>query len=317
MKRVLVICGATATGKSALAVKCAKLLNSCVISADSQLIYRGLNIGTAKPTREEMCGIRHEMIDIVPPDARFSVSDFRDAALLSVENELNAGRTPVICGGTGFYMNAILFRSGFGLAAGDAAVRAKYETIAAEKGKAYLHSLLAACDRESAEKLHPNDIRRVIRALEIFELTGRKKSAQADPKTPRYPYEAFCIDWQREILYERIAARVQEMLSEGLVDEVKGLLAAGVPEDAQCMQAIMASGAAALALAMSCATACAVLQAAWKLNPPVTPSMSSTSPAKYSPGQDLLSNEWRCTDSRLIPPHVTNSSRNVLLPSIS
>ena len=236
--KTLVICGPTASGKTALAVACAEAFGGEVVSCDALLVYRGLNIGTAKPTREEMRGVPHHMIDIADPRSSFSVHDFEERAIPVVEDILARGKMPVLCGGTGFYMNAILFRSGFGLAAGDAAVRAKYETIAAEKGKAYLHSLLAACDRESAEKLHPNDIRRVIRALEIFELTGRKKSAQADPKTPRYPYEAFCIDWQREILYERIAARVQEMFSEGLVDEVKGLLAAGVPEDAQCMQAI-------------------------------------------------------------------------------
>ena len=235
---MLVICGPTASGKTALAVACAEAFGGEVVSCDALLVYRGLNIGTAKPTREEMRGVTHHMIDIADPRSSFSVHDFEERAIPVVEDILARGKMPVLCGGTGFYMNAILFRSGFGLAAGDAAVRAKYEAIAAEKGKAYLHSLLAACDRESAEKLHPNDMRRVIRALEIFELTGRKKSAQADPKTPRYPYEAFCIDWQREILYERIAARVQAMFSEGLVDEVKGLLAAGVPEDAQCMQAI-------------------------------------------------------------------------------
>lgn len=236
--KTLVICGPTASGKTALAVACAEAFGGEVVSCDALLVYRGLNIGTAKPTREEMRGVPHHMIDIADPRSSFSVHDFEERAIPVVEDILARGKMPVLCGGTGFYMNGILFRSGFGLAAGDAAVRAKYEAIAAEKGKAYLHSLLAACDRESAEKLHPNDIRRVIRALEIFELTGRKKSAQADPKTPRYPYEAFCIDWQREILYERIAARVQEMFSEGLVDEVKGLLAAGVSEDAQCMQAI-------------------------------------------------------------------------------
>lgn len=235
---MLVICGPTASGKTALAVACAEAFGGEVVSCDALLVYRGLNIGTAKPTREEMRGVPHHMIDIADPRSSFSVHDFEERAIPVVEDILARGKMPVLCGGTGFYMNGILFRSGFGLAAGDAAVRAKYEAIAAEKGKVYLHSLLAACDRESAEKLHPNDIRRVIRALEIFELTGRKKSAQADPKTPRYPYEAFCIDWQREILYERIAARVQAMLSEGLVNEVKGLLAAGVPEDAQCMQAI-------------------------------------------------------------------------------
>ncbi len=238
MKRVLVICGATATGKSALAVKCAKLLNSCVVSADSQLIYRGLNIGTAKPTREEMCGIRHEMIDIVPPDARFSVSDFRDAALLPIENELNAGRTPVICGGTGFYINSLLFDYSYGSAPADGAVRAKYEKLCAEKGGEYVYSLLCEADRASAEKIHKNDIKRVIRALEILEVSGIKKSELNDGFKPRFDYVAVALSFERQRLYRRIDERVDKMFKDGLVEEVKALMSAGIDENCQSMQAI-------------------------------------------------------------------------------
>ena len=238
MKRVLVICGATATGKSALAVKCAKLLNSCVVSADSQLIYRGLNIGTAKPTCEEMCGIRHEMIDIVPPDARFSVSDFRDAALLPIENELNAGRTPVICGGTGFYINSLLFDYSYGSAPADGAVRAKYEKLCAEKGGEYVYSLLCEADRASAEKIHKNDIKRVIRALEILEVSGIKKSELNDGFKPRFDYVAVALSFERQRLYRRIDERVDKMFKDGLVEEVKALMSAGIDENCQSMQAI-------------------------------------------------------------------------------
>ena len=169
---------------------------------------------------------------------KFSVHDFETLALPIVEEILARGKTPVLCGGTGFYMNALLFRSGFGHVAADEAVRSRYEAFAREKGKEALHELLRTCDPESADRLHPNDVKRVVRALEIFELTGTKKSAQADSREPRYPYEAFALDYPREELYERIARRTQAMLGAGLVDEVRSLLAAGVPEDAQCMQGI-------------------------------------------------------------------------------
>lgn len=238
MKKLIVICGATASGKTALAVECAKHFDGEVISCDALLVYRGLNIGTAKPTAEEMAGIPHHLINVADPREKFSVHDFETLALPIVEEILARGKTPVLCGGTGFYMNALLFRSGFGHVAADEAVRSRYEDIAREKGKEALHELLRTCDPESADRLHPNDVKRVVRALEIFELTGTKKSAQADSREPRYPYEAFALDYPREELYERIARRTQAMLGAGLVDEVRGLLAAGVPEDAQCMQGI-------------------------------------------------------------------------------
>ena len=134
MKNVLVICGATATGKTALAVKCAKLLNTEVISADSQLIYKGLNIGTAKPTKEEMGGVVHHMIDVVDPKESFSVSYFRDRALPIVRSFTDGGKVAVICGGTGFYINSLLFDFSYGQAKGDEEVRRRYDEILREKG---------------------------------------------------------------------------------------------------------------------------------------------------------------------------------------
>ena len=235
--KLIAICGPTPLGKTSLAVACARGFGGEVVSCDALLVYRGLNIGTAKPTKGEMGGIPHHLIDIVEPTQSFSVHDFECAALPIVEDILARGKVPVLCGGTGFYMNAILFRSGFGHAGGDAAIRERYEGIAAERGREYLHSLLRECDPESAEKLHPNDVKRVIRALEIYELTGCKKSSQTDSFEPRYPYEAFAIDWDRQTLYARIHERTQAMLQAGLVEEVKALQAS-VPVNAQCMQAI-------------------------------------------------------------------------------
>ena len=237
MKKLLVICGATASGKTSLAVECAKRLNGEVISCDALLVYRGLNIGTAKPTREEMGGIPHHLIDVADPTDGFTVHDFERLALDAVADISARGKVPVLCGGTGFYLNAVLFQSGFGNAAADEGVRAKYNAIAAEKGKEYLHGLLQEVDAESAAVLHPNDVKRVIRALEIYELTGKKKSDQQDGRVPRFPYEAFAFDYPREVLYERIDRRAAQMFEEGLVEEVRGLLAS-VPENAQCMQAI-------------------------------------------------------------------------------
>ena len=236
--KLIAICGPTASGKTSLAVACARALGGEVVSCDALLVYKGLNIGTAKPTKEEMGGVIHHLIDIVEPTQNFSVHDFESAALPVVEDILARGKVPVLCGGTGFYMNAILFCSGFGHAGVDAAIREKYEHIAAERGREHLHSLLRECDPESAEKLHPNDVKRVIRALEIYALTGCRKSSQNDSFEPRYPYEAFAVNWERQTLYARIHERTQAMLQAGLVEEVKALLASGVSENAQCMQAI-------------------------------------------------------------------------------
>lgn len=238
MGKVLVICGATATGKSALAVDCAKALNSEVISADSQLVYRGLSIGTAKPTVPEMLGVTHHMIDIVDANESFSVSDFEARAIPIIDGLLAQGKTPVVCGGTGFYINSILYKLGYGNVKANTAIRAKYEAVLQERGKGYLHSLLKEVDPESAEKLHPNDTKRVIRALEIYETSGKKKSEQRDELKPRYDYIAVAIDYPRDELYKRIDCRVDMMFNAGLVEEVRALLAKGIDENCQSMQAI-------------------------------------------------------------------------------
>lgn len=238
MKPILVICGATATGKTSLAVDCAKALNTEIISADSQLVYRGLNIGTAKPTVAEMQGVQHHLIDIVSPEQNFSVSDYEARALPIIERLLSENKTPVICGGTGFYINSILYNLGYGNVKADAAIRARYEALLAERGKEYLYSLLRQVDPESAEKLHANDTKRVVRALEIYEVSGRKKSDQHDEMKPRFNYVAVAIDYPREALYRRIDCRVDVMFNSGLIDEVKRLLSVGINENCQSMQAI-------------------------------------------------------------------------------
>lgn len=236
--KLLVVCGATASGKTALAVECAKRLGGEVVSADALLVYKRLNIGTAKPSKEEMAGIPHHMIDVVEPTENFSVSDYERLALPIVEDIFSRGKVPILCGGTGFYINALLYKSGFGDTPADLKIREKYERLAREEGREALFERLRTVDPESAEKLHFNDVKRVIRALEIFELTGKKKSDQHDELIPRFPFEAVAFDFPREVLYERIERRVDLMLEGGLVEEVKTLLESGVPENAQCMQGI-------------------------------------------------------------------------------
>ena len=238
MPKVLVICGATASGKTSLAVACAKQFNGEVISADSMLVYRGLNIGTAKPTEEEKQGVIHHMIDVVSPKESFSVSDYEEMALPIVEKLLSEGKTPIICGGTGFYINALLYKSQFGNVGANEKLRVYYERLAEEQGKEYVHALLREKDPESAEKLHYNDVKRVIRALEIFDVTGKAKSAQQDKPISRFDFTAVSIDFPRETLYERINIRVEQMFENGLVDEVETLIKQGITSDMQCMQGI-------------------------------------------------------------------------------
>lgn len=237
MKKVIVVCGPTASGKTALAIGLAKKLNTEIVSADALLVYKGLNIGTAKPTEEEKEGVVHHLIDVVEPTEAFSVSDYERMALPIVERLLEEGKTPILCGGTGFYIQSLLYKSGFGNAPANDEVREKYERMAKEDGVQAVHDKLKSVDPESAEILHPNDLKRVIRALEIFETTGKKKSDQCDERVPRFPFEAFCIDFPREELYRRIDLRVDRMMQAGLIDEVKELLKS-IPKTAQCMQGI-------------------------------------------------------------------------------
>lgn len=236
--KALVIVGPTASGKTALSVACAKRLNGEIISADALLVYKGLDIGTAKPTKGEMGGIPHYMIDVVEPTESFSVSDYERLALPILEDIVARGKVPILVGGTSFYLDALLYKRTLGGAPADESVRKKYEAIFEKEGKEALFALLKEVDPASAEVLHPNDKKRVIRALEIYELTGKRKSEQHDERIPRLPILAVGVDYPREELYVRIDARVDEMIKSGLVEEVEGLLEGGVPENAQCMQGI-------------------------------------------------------------------------------
>lgn len=237
MSKILIICGPTASSKTALAVKCAKLLNSEVISADSMNVYKGLDIGTAKPTKEETLGVKHHLIDVVEPNKNFSVGEYKEIALPIVNNLLDNGKTPIICGGTGFYINSLLYDLSYGNSTSNLPVREKYFNLAEAKGNDYIYNILVEKDPDSANKLHKNDLKRVVRALEIYE-SGIKKSDIKDNLIPRFDYNAYTIDYPREILYDRINKRVDDMFYNGLVEEVKNLINSGVSINDQCMQGI-------------------------------------------------------------------------------
>lgn len=238
MAKVLVICGSTASGKTSLSVECAQQFNGEIISADSMLVYRGMDIGTAKPTMEERQGIPHYMIDVVSPTQAFSVSDYEKMALPIVERLLESGKTPIICGGTGFYINALLYKRQFGNVGANQEIREKYERLADQMGKEYVHAILREKDPESAQKLHFNDLKRIIRALEIYDITGQPKSSQSDELIPRFDFVSVSIEYPRETLYARINQRVEHMYEQGLLDEIKTLMDSGVTEEMQSMQGI-------------------------------------------------------------------------------
>lgn len=238
MKKILVVCGPTASGKTGFAVQMAQKLHSEVISADCMLVYRGFDIGTAKPTEKERAGVPHHLIDVVGANEKFSASDYEALARPVCERLLAENKNPVVCGGTGFYIQSLLFSRSLGNVGASEEVRRKYERMEIELGKEAVFARLQAVDSQSAAKLHPNDVKRVIRALEIFELTGKKKSEQEDGFVARYPYVAVAFDYPREELYARIDARVEQMLQDGLVEEVQKILADGTSEQSQSMQGI-------------------------------------------------------------------------------
>lgn len=235
---LIIICGATASGKSQLALDVAKKLNTSIVYADSLAIYKDLDIGTAKPTKQEMQEVKHYLVDFVSPKSEFSVSDYEQHALKAVNEILSQNKPAVICGGTGFYINSILYKLSYGNTAKNEEVRQKYLKMASELGVDAVYNELKKVDGETASKLHKNDVTRVVRALEIFYATGTKKSLLNDDLKPRFSYVAVSIDMPRNVLYDRINLRVDKMVENGLIEEVKGLIKNGITIENQCMQGI-------------------------------------------------------------------------------
>ncbi|MCR4875212.1 MAG: tRNA (adenosine(37)-N6)-dimethylallyltransferase MiaA [Clostridia bacterium] len=237
MRKIIIIAGPTASGKSDLAIKIAKKLNSEIISADSMQIYKDMNIGTAKITESEMQGIKHHMLDVVNPNEEYSVSDYSNAAKKIIDRLHSENKIPIICGGTGLYIDSLLYPLSLG--AKDDAIREKLQKECDEYGPSYMHQKLEKIDKAEADKVHENNVKRVLRALEIFELTGKTKSEQSDrDKDLNYDTLLICLNPNRDELYHRINLRVDKMFKMGLEKEVRNLLNEGYTFDMQSMQAI-------------------------------------------------------------------------------
>jgi tRNA dimethylallyltransferase len=234
--RLLVILGATATGKSHCAIEVAKRFNGEIISGDSMLVYRDMNIGTAKPTAVELASVPHHLVDILPPDASFSVVDFVTRAKELIKEIDARGHLPIIAGGTGLYIKALLEDYAFNSVEEDGELREQLLREAEEQGAEALHERLAELDVAAAARIHPNNVRRVVRALEAA-LQGEAIN-QHGAEECLYDAVVIGLQMERAALYERINRRVELMLAAGLEDEVRGLLARGVSPACQSMQSI-------------------------------------------------------------------------------
>ena len=238
---LLIIAGPTAVGKSEIAVHAAKKLGGEVVSADSMQVYRHMDIGSAKTTLEEMLGVPHHLIDVADPREEFHVARYRDMAEQAVAEIYARGHLPVLCGGTGFYIQAVLRGIDFTGSGPDEALRAELNAYADRKGNDALFEILRAEDPVSAGKLHPNNRKRVIRAIEFFRKEGRPIADQNEKesrKSDRYDALFYVITDDRAALYRTIEARIGFMLEAGLVDEVRYLLAMGCTPDLVSMQGI-------------------------------------------------------------------------------
>lgn len=238
MQKILAIAGATASGKSKAAVELAKKLNGEIISMDSMQIYKHMDIGTAKVTLQEMENIPHHMIDIVEPNMPFSVSDFVKLAKDKI-NEITArGKLPILAGGTGLYFESLIYPFNFGGAKSDEDIKNNLYKQLEQFGAEYLHKKLMEIDPIDGAKIHPNNTKRLIRALEIYEITGNTKTNNSTNKQLLYNLDMYVLDWDREILYDRIEKRVQIMFDNGLQKEIENLLEVGITFDMQSMQGI-------------------------------------------------------------------------------
>ena len=238
---LLIIAGPTATGKSASAVELALRMGGEVISADSMQVYRGMDIGSAKVTREEMRGVPHHLIDCVDPDETWNVVRFKEQASLAVRDIADRGKLPIVCGGTGFYIQALLYDIDFTQMEENAPLRKRLSDMAAEKGPEAVHALLAQRDPASAAAIHPGNVKRVIRALEFIEESGRSiaaHNAEQREKQSAYHSVFFVLTMDRAKLYERIDRRVDIMMQQGLLEEVTRLKDMGIARDSTAMQGI-------------------------------------------------------------------------------
>lgn len=242
MKQPLVILtGPTAVGKTKASIGLAKAINGEIISADSMQVYKYMDIGSAKIQPKEMQGIKHYLVDELEPDEEFNVVRFQQMAKKAMQEIYAKGKVPILVGGTGFYIQAVLYDIDFQENEEDHSYRKELEQLAKEKGASYLHQMLAEVDEESAKEIHENNVKKVIRALEYHHQTGQKISAHnAQERQKESPYNAvyFVLNDARENLYDRINLRVDKMLEEGLVEEVRGLKERGYKKEMVSMQGL-------------------------------------------------------------------------------
>lgn len=238
-QKLIVLIGPTAVGKTKLSIELAKKFNGEIISGDSMQVYKGMDIGTAKVTNVEMEGIPHHLIDIKEPDESFSTAEFQQLVRTKIEEISSRGRVPMIVGGTGLYIQSVIYDYHFTDAPSDLSFRNMLEKEAEEHGQGYLHERLRAVDPESASRIHPNNVRRVIRALEIIHCTGKTAAELQEKQSPELLYDTAIIGltMDRELLYNRINLRVDLMLEQGLLEEVKYFYDQGL-KDCQSIQAI-------------------------------------------------------------------------------
>lgn len=238
---LIVVAGPTASGKTGLAIDIANYVGGEIVSADSMQIYKYMNIGSAKPTQEERAQAVHHMIDFLEPDAEFSVADYTEMAHKVIADIYERGKIPIMAGGTGLYINSVVNDVTFGEMDTDYELRESLRKTAEEKGSEYLLHMLSEFDEVSAKRLHPNNLRRIIRAIEFYKITGKPISEHQEEtkKTQsRYNPLMLCVNWDREELYDRINRRVDMMMDEGLLDEVKRLMDMGYTKDLNSMQGI-------------------------------------------------------------------------------
>lgn len=241
MNKVIVVAGPTASGKTSLSIELAKHLNGEIISADSMQIYKYMDIGTAKPTVSEMQGIKHYLINEVPPSEEFNVVRFKELANKYIEEIIAKGRQPLVAGGTGLYINSLIYNINFSDSQSDWELREQLNRETEENGPQFIHDKLRTVDPAAAENIHPNNVKRVIRALEVYYQTQKPISyhnemSRATPS--KYKFILLGLTMERQRLYERINKRVDSMLENGLVDEVKKLVELGFTDSITSMQGI-------------------------------------------------------------------------------
>ena len=225
--KVIVLCGPTASGKTSLSIELAKRINGEIISCDSMQIYKDMDIGTAKPTEQEKQGIKHYLLDFLSPEVRYSVADYKKDAEKAIEEILKKRKVPIIVGGTGFYINSLIYNIEYKDSKIDIDYRNKLEKMVVEKGLENLYEMAQKIDPEAMKNISHNDKKRIMRVLEIYNETGKTKTEleiESRKNEPKYNYIVFALDMDRDKLYERINKRVDIMLKNGLIHEVEKLI---------------------------------------------------------------------------------------------